>query len=145
MSTSGQRAGLIRLDLQQAGDVVVDDLVFASGGDGPDHLVTIAGHHIEDLHLALHHVGVGLAEPGQSRAASEDVVAIDDAVAAEPVVALLEHRLLQPFDLGTFTQRAAGPPEQLSHDHSGQQPVAVFEQVDAVEREVAGVLGVELS
>ncbi len=106
VSASIQRTDLVRLDFQQAGDVVVDDLVFATGGHGPDQFVAVGSHHVEDLHLALHHVGVGLSEPCESRAASEDVVAVDNSVPAEPVVALVEYRVAEPFDLGTVAQRA---------------------------------------
>ena len=118
--------------------------MFPSGGDRPDLLVPVAGHDVENLHLSLHHVGVGLAEPGQSRTASEDVVAVDDPVTAEPVVALVENRGSQLPDLGALPQRTLRVPKDLLHDHVGQHPVAVVEQVDAVEGQRGGVFPVEL-
>ena len=133
--------GNVGLHRGLAGKVVVLDDEVAPLGDGPDPGVAVGRHDVEDLHLAHHHVGVRLAEPGELGAAAEHVVAVDHPVAAEPVVVLVEHRLPEPLE-----RRLGGracPRKQVLHDHVGHGPIALVEQVDAVHRQRLRRRGVE--
>ena len=92
---AGAVAGLVGLDGDERRRVAVVDLEIAALGDGPDALVAVGGHHIEDLHLALgDHYAIGLAIPTEAQVgpAAVDRVAIDSAVAVEPVEVLVRAR-----------------------------------------------------
>ena len=63
-------------------------------GDGPDPLVAVGGHHVEDFHFALGDDAVGLpADEREVGPAAEDREAVDGPVAVEPVEVLVEHGL----------------------------------------------------
>ena len=69
---AGQGAGQVRLDRDERGRVAVVDLQILSLSRGPDPLVAVGRHDVEDLHLALHDDAVGDAVGVlQARAAAD--------------------------------------------------------------------------
>ena len=96
-------------------------------GDGPDALVAVGGHHVEDFHLALHDLAVGLAVGElQIGAAAVDRVAVHRAVAVEPVEVLVEDGLAELF-LGVPgpSLTPARSPKSAWSMTPASQPVAV--------------------
>ena len=89
-------ARLVGLDRDERGRVRVVDRQVLALRDGPDPLVAVGGHHVEDFHLALgdHAVGLAVGE-AQVGAAAEDRVAVDRPVAVEPVEVLVEDGLAE--------------------------------------------------
>ena len=61
MLTIGPGARLVGLDRDERGRVRVVDHEVLALSDGPDPLVAVGGHHVEDFHLALGDHAVGLA------------------------------------------------------------------------------------
>ena len=90
----GPGAGLVGLDGDERRRVRVVDHQVLALSDGPDPLVAVGGHDVEDFHLALgdHAVGLAADEP-QVGPAAVDRVAVDRAVAVEPVEVLVEDGL----------------------------------------------------
>ena len=92
-SPFGPAPGLLVVDRDERRRVAVVDLEVAALRDRPDPLVAVGGHHVEDFHLALHDDAVGLAvDELQVGPAAVDRVAVDGAVAVEPVEVLVERR-----------------------------------------------------
>src|SRR5438128_715856 len=82
---SGAWAGLVGLHGDEGWRVAVVHREIPAPRHRPDALVTVGGHHVEDVHLALHHLAVGLPiDELQVGAAAVDRVAVDRAVAVEP-------------------------------------------------------------
>ena len=129
-------AGLVGLDRDERRRVAVVDLEVAPLGDGPDPLVAVGGHHVEHFHLALHDLAVGLpADELEVGPAAVDRVAVDRAVAVEPVEVLVEHRLAELLQRLRVAVRRGRIAEQGLVDDLGERLVAVLGQVDAVDRQ----------
>ena len=96
MLAVGPGARLVGLDRDERRRVRVVDRQVLALGDGPDPLVAVGGHHVEDFHLALgdHAVGLAVGE-AQVGAAAEDRVAVDRPIAVEPVEVLVEDGLAE--------------------------------------------------
>ena len=103
--------------------------------DLPRAGVAVGDHHVEHCALAFHHVGVALLAVAElhQRALAVDVVAIDRAVAVEPLVALL---VQLGAELGVKILRRAGLAEQPFVQQPRDGFVAVGVQVNAVVREL---------
>src|SRR5262249_24672157 len=141
MLEAGERARLVGADLDERLGVGVIDLELLALGGGPHELVTVGGHLIEDLHLALGDlaVGVDLARllaglrivllETQVRAAAEDRVAIDGAIAVEPNVVAFQDSGANLIDVGW----RRGCADEVGLDDVSEQHISVLVEMDAVD------------
>ena len=113
----GPGARLVGLDRDERRRVAVVDLQVAALGDGPDALVAVGGHHVEHFHLALRDLAVGLAvDELEVGPAAEDRVAVDRAIAVEPVEVLVEDGLAELLERSASRSAPAGREQCLVDD-----------------------------
>ena len=117
----GALARLVGVDRDERRRVAVVDLEVLALGDGPDALVAVGGHHVEDFHLALGDFAVGLAvDELQIGPAAVDRVAVGGAVAVEPVEVLVE-TAWRSFSSVSVSRLRLGFGEQRLVDDLGDQ------------------------
>ena len=158
----GRRTRQVGLRIDEGQRVRVVHGKVRSAGDRPDALVAVGDHLVEDGQLALQDVVVArqdvfLVDAGhllridvariaaherQERAIAVGRVAVGHAIAQEPMLVLVDHRLPQLAEQGFLMFRRVA--EQRAVDDLRDLAVAFGVQVDALDRERRLEVGVEL-